>query len=88
MADRVMAQLDAGKTQKDIAKDVTRTKEALVLAQKAFYDKDPEAIEYLQLDETEAANSNDKVYIYSENGSGSDEQVDDSAVQLQESESD
>ena len=58
------------------------------MAQKAFYDKDPEAIEYLQLDETEAANSNDKVYIYSENGSGSDEQVDDSAVQLQESESD
>ena len=88
MADRVMAQLDSGKKKADVAKDLTRTKEALVLAQKAFYDKDPEAIEYLQLDETEAANSNDKVYIYSENGSGSDEQVDDSAVQLQESESD
>ena len=88
MADRVMAQLDAGKKKADVAKDLTRTKEALVLAQKAFYDKDPEAIEYLQLDETEAANSNDKVYIYSENGSSSDSQVDDTAVQLQESESD
>ena len=53
MAARVLAQIDQGKKQSDIQKDLSRSKEALNLAQKAFFEKDPEAIEYLQLDNSE-----------------------------------
>lgn len=47
MAERVMKQVSEGKNKTDIAKDLKKTKESLNLAQKAFFDKDPEAIEYL-----------------------------------------
>lgn len=47
MAERVLSQLDKGKNQEQILKDLAKSKEALVLAQRAFYDKDPEALEYL-----------------------------------------
>jgi hypothetical protein len=32
-----------------VQKDLAKSKEALVLAQKAYFDKDPEAIQFLQL---------------------------------------
>lgn len=44
MAQRVLAQLHAGKKNEDVMKDLDKTKEALVLAQKAYFEKDPEAI--------------------------------------------
>jgi len=47
MAQRVLAQLDAGKKNEDVMKDLDRTKEALILAQKAYFEKDPDAIEFL-----------------------------------------
>ena len=50
MADRVLAQLEQGKSQTHIEQDLKNSKEALVLAQKAFYDKDPSVLQYLQID--------------------------------------
>jgi hypothetical protein len=54
MAERVLAQIQKGKSASEIQKDLAKSKEALVLAQKAFYEKDPTIIEFLQL----AANVN------------------------------
>jgi hypothetical protein len=39
----------------------------LKLAQKAFYEKDPEAIELLQLDDRAIADENDKIILYDNN---------------------
>ena len=50
MADRVLSQLNQGKSQEMVLKDLAKSKEALVLAQKAYFDKDPEAMQFLQLD--------------------------------------
>jgi hypothetical protein len=47
MAQRVLAQLNSGKKNEDVMKDLDKSKEALVLAQKAYFEKDPEAIEFL-----------------------------------------
>ena len=47
IVDRVLLQMQNGKDQKSLMSDLGKTKEALKLAQKAFYDKDPEAIELL-----------------------------------------
>ena len=47
MADRVLAQLEKGKSAAQIKKDLEKSKEALTLAQKAFYQKDPATIEFL-----------------------------------------
>ena len=67
IADRVLAQLHAGKDKKSLAQDLSKTKESLKLAQKAFYDKDPEAIELLQLDDRAIADENDKIILYDNN---------------------
>jgi UTP:GlnB (protein PII) uridylyltransferase len=61
MAERVLVQLQKGKNQDQIQKDLQKSKEALVLAQKAFYDKDPEVIEFLQLDAN--VNNGEQIYI-------------------------
>lgn len=53
IADRVLMQLEQGKSEDEIMADLGKTKQALKLAKKAYYQKDPEAIELLQLsDET------------------------------------
>jgi hypothetical protein len=44
MAERVLAQLNQGKSQEQVEKDLAKSKEALVVAHKAYFDKDPEAI--------------------------------------------
>lgn len=66
IADRVLLQLEGGKPEDDIMVDLGKTKEALKLAQKAFYERDPEAIELLQLDESDksVADLNDKVFLF------------------------
>ena len=53
-------------------KDLGKTKQALKLAQKAFYDKDPEAIELLQLDESEKSiiDLSDKIFLFDQKSSG------------------
>lgn len=68
IADRVLLQLEGGKPAEAVMVDLGKTKEALKLAQKAFYDKDPEAIELLQLDEadTSVVDLNDKVFLFDE----------------------
>lgn len=63
MAQRVLAQMDAGKNNEDVMKDLDRTKEALVLAQKAYFEKDPKAIEFLQLDANNG--ENEQIYLVS-----------------------
>jgi len=50
MAERVLAQVSSGKAQSQVAEDLEKTKGAWQLAHRAYYDKDPEAIAYLQLD--------------------------------------
>ena len=49
IADRVLMQLEQGKSEDEIMADLGKTKQALKLAKKAYYQKDPEAIELLQL---------------------------------------
>jgi len=63
MAQRVLAQMDAGKNNEDVMKDLDRTKTALVLAQKAYFEKDPKAIEFLQLDANNG--ENEQIYLVS-----------------------
>lgn len=63
MAQRVLAQLNSGKKNEDVMKDLDKTKEALVLAQKAYFEKDPEAIEFLQLDADNG--ENEEIYLVS-----------------------
>lgn len=47
IAERMLAQVQAGKSKQQVAEDMSQTHSALKLAQKAFYDKDPEAIALL-----------------------------------------
>ena len=49
MAERVYEQVQRGKSRTTMAKDLSKTKKALALAQKAFFEKDPKAISLLQL---------------------------------------
>lgn len=59
IADRVLMQLEQGKSEDEIMADLGKTKQALNLAKKAYYQKDPEAIELLQLsDETGTLQTN------------------------------
>lgn len=51
MAERVLNHLKNGKSEHVIKKDLEKTKQAFELAKKAYFDKDPEAINFLQLDE-------------------------------------
>lgn len=44
MAERVIAQAQSGKSKDELTKEMKESKKALQIAQKAFYDKDPEAI--------------------------------------------
>lgn len=37
----MLAQIDAGKKNEDVLKDLDKSKEALILAQKAYFEKDP-----------------------------------------------
>ncbi len=69
IADRVLAQIQNGKPEQAVMTDLSRTKEALKLAQKAFYEKDPEAIELLQLDESDKSvvDVSDKVFLFDNN---------------------
>lgn len=62
LAQRALAQLNAGKKNEDVKMDLERSREALVLAQKAFFEKDPAAIEFLQLQ----ANNGENEQIYLE----------------------
>ena len=72
IADRVLAQMEKCKDQKAVMNDLGKTKEALKLAQKAFYDKDPEAIELLQLDEADKSvvDLSDKIFLFDQKSSG------------------
>lgn len=58
-------QMESGKSQQAVMSDLGKTKDALKLAQKAFYEKDPEAIELLQLDEsdTSVVDVSDKIFL-------------------------
>ena len=47
MAERVYEQVQRGKSRTTMAKDLSKTKKALALAQKAFFEKDPKAISLL-----------------------------------------
>ena len=47
MAERMLAQLESGKSKDEIQKDMKKSKEALALAQKAFFEKDPAVLQYL-----------------------------------------
>lgn len=47
IADRLLMQMESGKSKQAVMSDLGKTKQALKLAQKAFYEKDPEAIELL-----------------------------------------
>ena len=51
IAQRVLAQISNNTTQAQVMKDLGKTKESLQLAQLAFYDKMPEAVEFLQLED-------------------------------------
>lgn len=66
IADRVLLQLQAGKPRDAVMADLGRTKDAMKLAQKAFYEKDPEAIGLLQLDANDktVADESDKVFLF------------------------
>jgi len=44
MANRVIHQLKSGKKHEDVAKDLHRTKQSLILAQKAYFEKHPDAL--------------------------------------------
>lgn len=55
--------MNAGKKNEDVKKDLERSREALVLAQKAFFDKDPAAIEFLQLQTNNG--ENEQIYLES-----------------------
>ena len=82
MAERVLAQLEQGKPQTHIEKDLQRSKEALVLAQKAFYEKDPAVLAFLQLSADVNNGEQEKIYIESKDDGLADD------IQLQESETD
>ena len=66
IADRVLLQMQSGKSQQAVISDLGKTKEALKLAQKAFYEKDPEAIELLQLGESDKSvvDVSDKIFLF------------------------
>lgn len=66
IADRVLLQLQNGKPEDYVMSDLNKTKDALKLAQKAFYEKDPEAIELLQLDESDKSvvDVSDKIFLF------------------------
>ena len=66
IADRVLLQMQSGKSQPAVISDLGKTKEALKLAQRAFYDKDPEAIELLQLGESDKSvvDVSDKIFLF------------------------
>lgn len=66
IADRVLLQMQSGKSQQAVISDLGKTKQALKLAQKAFYDKDPEAIELLQLGESDKSvvDVSDKIFLF------------------------
>lgn len=66
IADRVLLQMQSGKSQQAVISDLGKTKEALKLAQKAYYDKDPEAIELLQLGESDKSvvDVSDKIFLF------------------------
>lgn len=84
IADRVLVQLQNGKPEQAVMADLSKTKEALKLAQRAFYDKDPEAIELLQLDESDKSvvDVSDKVFLFDNNNQQSaEDQADKSFVQ-------
>lgn len=65
IADRLVIQMESGKSQQAVMSDLGKTKDALKLAQKAFYEKDPEAIELLQLDESDKSvvDVSDKIFL-------------------------
>lgn len=84
MAERVLGQMNQGKSQEMVGKDLAKSKEALVLAQRAYYDKDPEAIQFLQLDADVNNGEQEKIIIESEETT---ENLEDE-IQLQESETD
>lgn len=66
IADRLLVQMQSGKSQQAVISDLGKTKEALKLAQKAFYEKDPEAIELLQLGESDKSvvDVSDKIFLF------------------------
>jgi hypothetical protein len=45
-----------------MSEDLARTKKAYQIAQKAFYEKDPESIALLQLEVSDS--SDDKIYLF------------------------
>ena len=49
ISDRVLLLLEQGKSEDEIMADLGKTKEAFQVAKKAYYQKDPEAIELIQL---------------------------------------
>jgi len=69
MASRVINQIEEGKSKESIAKDIKKTKQSLILAQKAFYNKDPEAISLIQTDDKINLDSSDKIYLITDNKS-------------------
>lgn len=63
LATRVLAQVSSGSSEEEVKKDMGRTKESLELAQKAFFDKDPEAIAFLQLSDVDDGDDDDDEVI-------------------------
>lgn len=51
IAERVLSQVNSGRSDAEVMSDLGQTKKSLKLAQRAFFDKDPEAIQLLQLDD-------------------------------------
>jgi uncharacterized protein (DUF433 family) len=47
IADRVLMQLQQGKSEEEIMADLGKTKQAFKVAKKAYYEKAPEAIELI-----------------------------------------
>lgn len=58
ISDRVLTLLEQGKSEDEIMADLGKTKDAFKVAKKAYYQKDPEAIELIQL-----ADSTDEVSL-------------------------
>lgn len=69
MAQRMLAQVKSGKPQQSLLAEKKNMQEALKLAQKAYYLKDPKSVALLQLDVDEGQGSSEQILI--EDGSAS-----------------
>jgi len=63
MANRVMVQLKSGKKHEDVAKDLHKTKQSLILAQKAYFEKHPDALQFIQTNDKINLDESDKIYL-------------------------